>query len=85
MYFLLILSHKKSTVREKQRQKILATNNGKFIFYYFIGDTNLSSDYVVDEPNNIVYLNVPDNYESLSMKTYYAMKFISENYLDKLS
>lgn len=84
MNFLLILSHKKSIVREDQRQKILATNNGKFIFYYFIGDMSLKSDYVVDEPNNIVYLKVPDNYESLSMKTYYAMKFISENYLDKI-
>jgi predicted nucleic acid-binding Zn finger protein len=80
MNFLLILTHKKSTFREKQRQHLLSTNNGKFIFYYFIGDTNLESDYLVDEINNIVYLKVPDNYESLSLKTYYAMKFISENY-----
>lgn len=84
MNFLLILSHKNSIFREEQRQKILATNNGKFIFYYFIGDVNLKSDYLVDESNNVVYLKVPDNYESLSMKTYYAMKFISENYLDKI-
>lgn len=80
MNFLLILSHKKSTFREKQRQHILTTNNGKFIFYYFIGDMSIQSDYLVDEPNNIVYLKVPDNYESLSLKTYYAMKFISEKY-----
>lgn len=82
MNFLLILSHKKSTFREKQRQHILTTNNSKFIFYYFIGDLNIESDYLVDELNNIVYLKVPDNYESLSLKTYYAMKFISEQYPD---
>jgi len=80
MYFLLILSHKKSTHRDSQRAKILSQNNGKFIFYYFLGDPNLDKDYVIDEPNNIVYLKVPDNYESLSLKTYNAIKFISENY-----
>jgi len=80
MYFLLILSHKNSIFRDNQRKHILSTNNSKFIFYYFIGDMSLKSDYLVDEPNNIVYLKVPDNYESLSLKTYYAMKFISENY-----
>jgi len=80
MSFLLILSHKRSIFRESQRHHILSTNNGEFIFYYFIGDVNLESDYLVDEVNNIVYLKVPDNYESLSLKTYYAMKFISENY-----
>lgn len=80
MYFLLILSHKKSTYRDSQRTKILSQNNGKFIFYYFIGDTNLESDYLVDEPNNIVYLKVPDNYESLSLKTFHAVKFIHEKY-----
>ncbi len=80
MNFLLILSHKKSTFRENQRQHILTTNNGKFIFYYFIGDMSIQSDYLVDELNNIVYLKVPDNYESLSLKTYYAMKFIAEQY-----
>src|ERR1017187_9238038 len=85
MYFLLILSHKKSTVREEQRKRILASNNGKFIFYYFIGDENLKTEYLVDEENNIVYLKVGDNYESLAMKVYRAMKFISKNYMNKIS
>jgi hypothetical protein len=85
MNFLLILSHKKSTVREDQRRRILASNNGKFIFYYFIGDESLKTEYEVDEENNIVYLKVGDNYESLSMKVYKAMKFISKNYMDRIS
>jgi hypothetical protein len=80
MNFLLILSHKRSTFREKQRQHLISNSNSKFIFYYFLGDVNLESDYLVDELNNIVYLKVPDNYESLSLKIYYAMKFISDKY-----
>jgi hypothetical protein len=83
--FLLILSHSKSKFREEQKNHLLNTNNDRFIFYYFIGDMNLSENYKVDEENKIVYLKVPDNYESLSLKTYYAMKFISENYLDQIS
>jgi hypothetical protein len=83
--FLLILSHKKSTFRDDQKIHLLNTNKDRFIFYYFIGDMTLSEDYKVDEENKIVYLKVPDNYESLSLKTYYAMKFIYENYLDKIS
>jgi hypothetical protein len=83
--FLLILSHKKSTFRDEQKKHLLNTNKDRFIFYYFIGDINLLEDYKVDEENKIVYLKVPDNYESLSLKTYYAMKFINENYLDEIS
>lgn len=83
--FLLILSHEKSKFRNDQRIHLLNTNNDRFIFYYFIGDMSLSENYKVDEENKIVYLKIPDNYESLSLKTYYAMKFISENYLDKIS
>ena len=82
--FLLILSHEKSKFRNDQRIHLLNTKDRCF-FYYFIGDITLSEDYKIDEENKIVYLKVPDNYESLSLKTYYAMKFISENYLDKIS
>ena len=83
--FLLILSHEKSKFRNDQKIHLLDTNKDRFFFYYFIGDMTLSEDYKIDEENKIVYLKVPDNYESLSLKTYYAMKFISENYLDKIS
>lgn len=83
--FILILSHNKSLLREDQRKYILNNLDDRFIFYYFIGDKSIKNWYKVDEENNIVYLKVGDNYESLSMKVYYAMKFISENYLDKIS
>ena len=83
--FLLILSHQKSTYREDQKKYLLENNNDKFIFYYFIGDQKLKNNYKVDEKNKIVYLKVADNYESLSLKTYYAIKFISEKYLTKIS
>lgn len=77
---LLILSHKKSICRESQRKHLLQENKDRFIFYYFIGDLNLSEDYVVDDNNNIVYLRVPDNYESLPIKVFHAMNFINKNY-----
>lgn len=77
MYFLLILSHSKSKFRDIQRSKL---KNKNFIYYYFIGDKDLDRDYLVDDDNNIVYLNIPDNYESLSLKTFNALKYISENY-----
>lgn len=83
--FLLILSHKKSVERESQLRYILENNRDRFIFYYFIGDEKLKTPYKVDKVNNIVYLKVGDNYESLAMKVYYAMKFINENYSDSIS
>ena len=79
--FLLILSHKKSNFRDLQK---LSLNNDNFIYYYFIGDQEIDGDYLVDEVNKIVYLNIPDNYESLSIKTHHALKFIKENYYDKI-
>jgi hypothetical protein len=78
--FLLILSHKKSTYR--QFQNLYISQNNEIISYYFIGDENIESEYKID--GNIVYLKVPDNYESLSLKTYYAIKFVYDNFHDKI-
>jgi glycosyltransferase involved in cell wall biosynthesis len=43
----------------------------------FIGDTSISDTFCDD--NNIVYLKVPDNYESLVPKVYEALKWIKSN------
>lgn len=84
-FFMAILSHKKSTHRESQRKYLLENNiEGKFFIYYFIGDPSLSEDYKVDEENNVVYLKVPDNYESLPQKTHGAIKFVYENFKNKV-
>lgn len=83
-YFIIILSHKNSLFREIQRSELLKNNNSNIIFYYFIGDLSISDDYKVDDTKNIVYLKVPDNYESLSKKTYHAMKFVRENFYNEI-
>lgn len=83
-FFIAILSHKKSNFREGQRKYLLENNSDRFIIYYFIGDPSLKDEYVVDEENNVVYLNIPDNYESLPQKTYGAVKFALENFSDQI-
>lgn len=83
-FFIAILSHRKSNFREGQRKYLLENNRDRFIIYYFIGDPSLEDEYVVDEENNVVYLNIPDNYESLPQKTYGAVKFALENFSDQI-
>jgi len=83
-FFIAILSHKKSNFREGQRKYLLENNRDRFIIYYFIGDPSLQEKYVVDEDNNVVYLNIPDNYESLPLKTYGAVQFAFENFSDQI-
>ena len=84
--FLLILSHKNSQFRKDQFEYLQShVINKEFYYYYFIGDLTLESEYQIDEVNKIVYLKVPDNYESLSLKVYYAFKFISENFENKIN
>ena len=84
-FFIAILSHKGSKFREGQREYLLQDNNGSFIIYYFIGNSSQEEEYRVDEEKNIVYLKVPDNYESLPLKTYGAVKFALENFGDEIS
>lgn len=79
-----ILSHKGSKHREEQKKHLLEKNNEDIIFYYFIGDLNLDSEYKIDEENKIVYLKVPDNYESLPLKTQAAVSFVNETYSDSI-
>jgi hypothetical protein len=81
--FLLILSHKNSQCRDIQHLKIKSQSIAyNFYYYYFIGDINLKQNYFVDEVNKIVYLKVPDNYESLSLKVYESFRFINDNFED---
>lgn len=83
-FFIAITSHKGSRFRESQREYLNRDNNGKLLIYYFIGDPSLEEEYGVDEENNVVYLRVADNYESLPMKTYGAVKFALENFQDQI-
>ena len=83
-FFIAITSHKGSRFRESQREYLNRDNKGKFIIYYFIGDPSLKEEYKIDEENSIVYLKVADNYESLPLKTYGAVKFAFENFSSEI-
>jgi hypothetical protein len=83
-FFIAITSHKGSKFRETQREHLLRNLNEDLIIYYFIGDPSLTEEYKVDDPNNVVHLRVPDNYESLPLKTYGAVKFALENFSDQI-
>lgn len=83
--FLLILSYKKSQCRGTHFEYLRShLNIQDFYYYYFIGDLTIENEYQLDEANKIVYLKVPDNYESLSLKVYYAFKFINDNFKNKI-
>ena len=84
-YFLLILSHSKSVHRTSQIENLREQKDfDKFITYYFIGIKDLKTEYQIDEKNKIVYLKIPDNYESLSLKTLKAINFINKEYKDSI-
>ena len=62
---------------EKYEHKMLSQDTSKLSDYmYFIGDPTLSSPLV---NGDIVYLPCPDNYESLTLKTLMAIKWVVEN------
>jgi len=85
-FFMAILSHKGSTHRDQQKKYLLEANKEKnFFIYYFIGDPSISEEYLVDEDNHIVYVKVPDNYESLPQKTQAAVSFVNDNYLEEIN
>ena len=83
-FFIAITSHKGSKFREEQRKYLMESNLEELIIYYFIGDPLMKEDYLIDEENNVVYLRVPDNYESLPLKTYGAVKFALEKYANEI-
>ena len=62
---------------EKYEHKMLSQDTSKLKDYmYFIGNPALSSPLV---KGDIVYLPCPDNYESLTLKTLMAIKWVVEN------
>ena len=62
---------------KKYEHKMLSQDTSKLSDYmYFIGDPTLSSPLV---KGDIVYLPCPDNYESLTLKTLMAIKWVVKN------
>lgn len=83
-FFFIIISHKNSNKRERQKIELLQQQNPNIIFYYFIGDPNLKKEYAEDHENKIITLRVSDNYESLPMKTYFAINYVIKNYFEEI-
>ena len=52
----------------------------KLIYYHVVGNPDLQSDYVFDEEIRILWLRVPDDYNSLPKKVISAYHVISEVY-----
>jgi hypothetical protein len=66
-----------SCEKYKERRETQKTPEG-FEYRYFIGDSTLSEN-TFREEDNIVYVPCPDNYESLTLKVYYMIKWIRQN------
>jgi hypothetical protein len=82
-YFMIILNCKKyNHKRERQRSGWLSTFTEKTGIQYFhiIGDEGIAADYIVDSSNNIITVKCPDTYIALPMKSYLAVKAVTESY-----
>lgn len=49
-------------------------------YFHVIGDINLESDYKFDNDNNILWINVEDDYNSLPKKVIRSYKAVSETF-----
>ena len=77
---IIILSCKKRLNKAIEKLNKFNKSNINAICKIFIGDMNIEKSY---EENNIVYLKVPDNYESLPLKVYSAMVwYITQSNVD---
>jgi glycosyltransferase involved in cell wall biosynthesis len=74
---IIILSCKKRLHKAIQKLNQFKESNINAICKIFVGDVNIEKSY---EKNNIVYLNIPDNYESLPLKVYRSMSWFLDNH-----
>ena len=80
-YILLIMNCKKYKEKaEYQKNTWLKSLPSYIKYYHIIGDESLDCEYKFDEDNSILYLNVPDDYNSLPKKVIQSYKVIHEMY-----
>ena len=80
-YILLILNCNK--YREKalrQKDGWLKTLPNYLIYYHILGDPELSTDFLFDNEERILYVRCEDDYNSLPKKTFESLKAIYETY-----
>jgi hypothetical protein len=80
-YIMLIMNCKKY-IKKAKFQKItwLPRIPSYLKYYHVIGDTNLDSNYKFDNENNILWIKVEDDYNSLPKKVIRAYKAIFETF-----
>jgi hypothetical protein len=79
-YCLLILNCKKFSYKRDMQRNTWLKNFAVMPWFHVIGDTALDTEYKFDDVNNILYVNVPDDYLSLPKKTYMAIKAITDKF-----
>lgn len=72
MHVLIILNCKKYA-HKRQIQKSTWLKDITIPYYHVIGDESLETEYVIDEPEKIIYVKCKDTYEDLSKKSYMAI------------
>jgi hypothetical protein len=80
-YILLILNCEKYRHKAaRQRETWIPTLSDKIQYFHVLGDPKLNEEYIIDHENHILYVKVPDNYNSLPKKVIAAYKAISQVY-----
>jgi hypothetical protein len=80
-YILLIMNCKKYLKKAKyQKMTWLPKLPSYLSYYHVIGDTNLDTKYKFDNDSKILWLNVPDDYNSLPKKVIRAYEAINETF-----
>ena len=80
-FILLIFNCEKYRYKaEKQKETWLQELPSNIIYYHVLGKPQLDKDYIIDEPNHILYVNVEDDYNSLPKKVISAYKAINNVY-----
>ena len=83
-FILLIMNCKKYQKKATFQKKTWLPNIPKYLkYYHVIGDETLETNYKFDDLNNILWLKVADDYNSLPKKVIAAYNAISENFLFK--
>jgi hypothetical protein len=78
-YILLILNCEKYRYKATmQRETWLPTLSDKIKYYHVLGNPELNQEYIMDDDNHILYLRVPDDYNSLPKKVIAAYKAIKQ-------
>jgi hypothetical protein len=78
---IIILTHKMGfEIKKIQEESIKIQNHNRFLVYYLQGDPNQELEVTLKD--DTLTFNIPDNYESLSKKTYLGIKYIKEKHPD---